>query len=97
MYTGRHGRFTLLPADCVVLDSGHTRCINVTNTIRGLFAPIKSTPNVFRFKLKATRLDIAGAFQPPVTFTMTHGAGINRRGTLDECRNSKKAMTCRAL
>ena len=89
--------FTLQPADCVALDSGNTRCINVTNTIRGLFAPIRNTPNVFRFKLKAARLDIAGAFQPPVTFTITHGAGIKRRGTLDECRNAKKAMICRGL
>src|SRR5262249_20291133 len=67
--------FTLQPANCFVLESGHTRCLDVTKTISALFAPIKSTPNVLRFKLKAPRLDIGGAFLPPVTLTLTHGMG----------------------
>lgn len=94
---GMSRSFTLVPTDCITLATGRIRCINLDDTIGGLFVPIKSSPNVWHFKVKATRLDIQGAFLPPVTVTITHGTNVQRRGLVDECRNSKKAMTCRSL
>lgn len=89
--------FTLQPADCITLETGRIRCINLGNTVRGVFVPITGSPTVYRFRAKATRLDIGGAFLPPVTVTIAHEDGVSRRGVIDECRNSKKAMTCRSL
>ena len=89
--------FLLPTSSCITLITGRIRCIDSTGTVRGLFIPISGSPNIFHFRLKAARLDIGGPYAPPVTLTITHDDGSNRRGVMDECRNSKKGMSCKAL
>ena len=89
--------FVLPSTSCLRLITGRIRCIDPTGTIRGLFVPLPGAPNIFHFRVKAARLDIGGPYAPPVTVTITHNDGSNRRGEIDECRNSKKGMSCKAL
>ncbi len=86
------------PAECETTRSGRLRCTNATG-YKAVFAPLKLTPSLFHFRLKAAKMDIGfqQPFHPPVTVRIEHGGGIVRQGDVDECKNSSKGMNCRHL
>jgi hypothetical protein len=89
--------FTWTPADCISLTLGRVRCADPTGKQKATFTPIRALPEIVRFKIKGSNLDLQGPFLPPVTARLTHGAGTIRVGVQSECRTSVKGMNCRSL
>lgn len=89
--------FTWTPSECVGLTRGRIRCNDVTGKRKAYFTPLRSVPDIVRFKMKAANVDIVGPFLAPVTARFTHGAGTVRVGVQDECRSSVKGLNCRSL
>jgi hypothetical protein len=89
--------FTWTPAQCITLSFGRVRCSDPTGKRKAYFTPLRSVPDIVRFKVKAANVDIVGPFLPPVTARFTHDGGKVRLGSQDECRSSVKGLNCRSL
>jgi hypothetical protein len=71
------------------------KCVNPTRTLRIVFRPNPKRAGEFGFSAALKRLDVQAPFQAPVTVTITHGAAIDRVGSIASCRQSASTLKCR--
>ena len=92
--------YTWSSGECRTSNSGRITCISTDRSGKLIVAPIPATPEVFRFSLRVKRAGLPEmrAFAPPVELTLTNGepvVGIDRLGTIEDCRVNNKGLTCR--
>jgi hypothetical protein len=91
--------FTFGPSDCTKLKSGRITCKAAGGDWTARFEPLKAKPGRVRIALRFKGLTITEPFGPPLTARLTSDpptfeTGIDRQGTIDDCRVTPKAMLC---
>src|SRR6185369_13593204 len=91
--------FTFTGAECQALRSGRVTCKTIDGDVIAMFQPLKAKPDRVRFSLRFKNLAITEPFAPPITVRITDDpavptVGIDRVGTIDTCRVTKKAILC---
>ena len=83
------------PGECVSL-STKTLCRGAEGGRSAVFKPLYSTPNVLRFSFVFKRLGLVGAFNGPITITMTNLAtGEEWTGAITDCLINLTGIRCR--
>lgn len=100
---------TVRVQDSLTLDQSHTfasctssggrvRCKDSIGVLsKASFQPLRSTPSVYRFKIRLLRLGINGPFAGPVQVTLTHNAGTQRMDSIADCRAQNSGLSCRGF
>jgi len=91
--------FAFLASDCRTLKSGRVTCKTPDGAWTARFDPLKAKPGRVRFDLRFKSLTVTEPFGPPLLVRITTdppsaGAGVDRVGTIDDCRVTSKAMLC---
>jgi hypothetical protein len=91
--------FAFVAGDCRTLKSGRITCKTPDGAWTARFDPLKAKPGHVRFDLRFKGLTVTEPFGPPLLVRLTTdppvaGAGIDRVGTIDDCRVTTKAMLC---
>lgn len=86
-------------ADCETRATGRITCRSADRRLRGSFYPLTASPNRMRFLLRFDRLELAGPFSAPLQVAITHAPptavlGIDRVGTIDDCRVTTNGIVC---
>jgi len=83
------------PGECTVVGT-KTKCKGVEGGRLARFKPLASTPNVVQFSFAFRRVGLEGAFDGPVSLTVTERAsGADRIGTISDCLVSLLGLLCR--
>jgi hypothetical protein len=91
--------FPFTGGECQTLKSGRVTCKTIDAHMSAQFEPLKAKPGRVRVSLRFTNLGITEPFAPPLVLRITDdpavaGVGIDRVGSIDTCRVTKKAMLC---
>jgi hypothetical protein len=86
--------FTWRPTECQTRN-GRITCRTTDGQLRATFKPSSKNPAAFRFTMALARLDTQAPFQAPITVTVTHGAAIDRTGSIAACRQTASGLRCR--
>jgi hypothetical protein len=84
-----------LATECLTAVSGKIRCKSADKHGKITFQPSKVTPGIYGFTASLVKLTVGGPAVAPTTVRVTHGASIDRVGTLGTCKASALALTCR--
>jgi hypothetical protein len=72
------------------------KCAGPEGGRRATFKPLTSTPNIVKFQFAFLRLGLQGAFDGPVTVTLTERAGDRERiGEIHDCEVTLTGLRCR--
>jgi hypothetical protein len=91
--------FTFTGGECQALRSGRVTCKTVDGHVTAMFQPLKAKPDRVRFSFRFTNLAISEPFGPPLVVRITDDpavatVGVDRVGSIDTCRVTKKAILC---
>jgi len=91
--------FAFVAGDCRTLKSGRITCKTPDGAWTARFDPLKAKPGHVRFDLRFKGLTVTEPFGPPLLLRLTTsppaaGTGIDRVGTIEDCRVTTKAMLC---
>lgn len=83
-------------SSCVPAGTG-LRCTDTmgTSRFRLQLKPLRSTPQVVRYRVSFQRIAIDAPFAPPVEVTISHDTGVDRIDTMNDCRQSNAGLACR--
>jgi hypothetical protein len=86
-------------ADCTVLASGRVKCRSTDKRLHASFRPLSAASGRVRFSVRFEDLALVGPFSAPLAVTITSEppaavGGIDRVGTIDDCRVTANAILC---
>lgn len=93
--------FTFAQAECLANAKNRIKCKNATKTQQIILQPLSGTNQQdYKFSAKFSKLSLTGPFFMPVRVTITNGPatleqGIDRVGTIIDCRQTTLGMTCK--
>jgi hypothetical protein len=79
--------FTWVPANCQTTAAG-LKCTSADRNYRAWFRTSPKAPGVWRYRARFNKTMLTGALQPPATATLTYGSGIDRTGSISDCKQS---------
>jgi hypothetical protein len=88
---------TWLPAHCKPTATGF-KCLSPDRTAKASFKTSARAPGVWKFKASLKKTNLTGSLLPPAFATLTYGGGIDRTGTVTDCKQSlanDTGLTCR--
>ena len=83
------------PGECAIATSGRMKCRSFDRHATVTIKPSKVTAGLYGFAVQWSRVTIAGPLAAPTTVRLTHGAGIDRVGTVSFCRGSATTLRCK--
>ncbi len=91
--------FVFASADCKTFANGRISCRSADRRLNASFRPLSATPGHLRFSLRFDHLALTGPFSSLITAALTHDPatateGIDRVGTIDDCRVTTNALHC---
>ena len=92
---------TWASGECVTSGTGRVTCKSADKNFQGKFGPFTATPNVFRFNVtfKKQAIDSTRVFVGPVKVRLIYNgapvAGIDRVGTIIDCKAIGSGLSCR--
>lgn len=85
---------TWTPDLCVTMASGQIKCADAERRSKGAFKPSRRTPGLWSFALTLQDEGVLGPLAGPVTVTLTHGAAVDRVGSITTCTVTSR-LGCR--
>jgi hypothetical protein len=88
---------SFLPTECT--SSGRRiRCGKMDGSAKAVFTTFNNTPNVIKFLIRSDiNLALEAQIGISVTIRLTHNGGTLREGNVDECKVTRRGLTCRHL
>jgi len=81
--------------ECVTATSGRMKCKSLDRHATVAIKPSKVTAGVYGFTARFSKVTIAGPLTAPLTVRLTHGASIDRVGTVSFCKSSATTLSCK--
>jgi hypothetical protein len=92
-YLGQTRSVTFTPAEC---QSSATRIsCKSADRLRSASFKTKASIGLWQFKVKVKGENLTSPFQDPVKMTLTYDGGLERTGTVEDCRVSNSQIKCR--
>jgi hypothetical protein len=84
--------------ECQTRSNGQVKCVSADKRFKAKFKPFRKTPGVFRFTVTFRKLSTLPdqVYSGPVEGRLSYGPlGIDRVGTISDCRQTSTGLTCR--